>query len=84
MVAPRRGQLVGAPPMGTERSEGVAFMSVMIEDARYRCTICEREWDEELSPLWAGFDMWPTCCERLPFLIGRVSEDRDIIEDSAG
>jgi hypothetical protein len=59
-------------------------MTVAVEDARYRCVECGREWDEELSPLWAGFDMWPMCCERLPFLIGRVSEGEVIIEDSAG
>jgi hypothetical protein len=60
----------------------------MIQYATYRCVHCEREWDDELTPLWMGYDIWPTCClnyallvaeqpEPSPELVARSHEDDD-------
>jgi hypothetical protein len=42
----------------------------------YGCSCCQREWIEELPPLWSGLDMWPACnrCGMLAQLIGPLSE----------
>lgn len=38
-----------------------------MDAGHFRCETCEREWAEELPPLWS--DLWPVCCHRLSKLM---------------
>jgi len=34
-----------------------------VRHGTFRCACCQREWEDELPPLWLGMELWPMCCE---------------------
>lgn len=37
--------------------------------ACYTCLVCEREWLDELPPIWMNWDTWPICCGEAAHLL---------------
>jgi len=44
-----------------------------LDHALFRCARCEREWRDELPPLWSGLEMWPECCLQFALLVQPVA-----------